>query len=331
MSFLSLIHIFSIDKEMLVLVYDGTLRDANKILPTVTHARNLRKSVLLVVNGDCTGDALTSITINNNRNRREKNESRIVIVKYSEKANGHLRLQENHDFIKFLRLPCGYDSIYSPEYSSLVPSKMCADKYYGTVESIKATTGETFLYNSIDFKSIPNRAPQSFLHKTVTLSIGGHNEIEIDQRRNTLDNFLNKVLCHGLANGFIPSYGVSLLKAVPGLNKLKANESNCMIKMGIDAVLSAAVLPAEVAFKNAYGYNHYEINNLIADAINETSFQQVRFSPNSRPVDMTKSGSLEPWNKMDSCLASVKAFIELLTSCNTIVTCIYDKPKRHTT
>ncbi|QHS71608.1 Tcm62p [Saccharomyces paradoxus] len=319
----------SIEKDMLVLMYDGTLRDANKILPTITYARKLKKSVLLIVNGDCTGDALTSITINNNRNKRENNESRIVVVKYSEKANNNLALQENHDFIKFLRLPCGYDSIYSPEYSPLVPSKMCADKYYGNVESIKATTGEAFLYNSIGTEALSNKVPKSFLQKTVTLSIGGHNEIEIDQRRNALDNFLNNTLCHGLAKGFIPAYGVSLLKTVPGLNRLKANESNFMTKVGIDAVLSAVVLPSEVAFKNVYGYNYYEISSLIADTINEKSFQLAKCSPNSEPMNTVKGGSLEPWNKMDSCLAGVETFIELLTSCNTIITCVYKKPERH--
>lgn len=319
----------SIEKDMLVLMYDGTLRDANKILPTITYARKLKKSVLLIVNGDCTGDALTSITINNNRNKRENNESRIVVVKYSEKANNNLALQENHDFIKFLRLPCGYDSIYSPEYSPLVPSKMCADKYYGNVESIKATTGEAFLYNSIGTEALSNKVPKSFLQKTVTLSIGGHNEIEIDQRRNALDNFLNNTLCHGLAKGFIPAYGVSLLKTVPGLNRLKANESNFMTKVGIDAVLSAVVLPSEVAFKNVYGYNYYEISSLIADTINEKSFQLAKCSPNSGPMNTVKGGSLEPWNKMDSCLAGVETFIELLTSCNTIITCVYKKPERH--
>ncbi|EJT42175.1 TCM62-like protein [Saccharomyces kudriavzevii IFO 1802] len=322
----------SIDREMLVLMYDGTLRDANKILPTITYARNLKKSVLLIVNGDCTGDALTSITINNNRNKRENNESRTVIMKYSGKANDNLALQENYDFIKFLRLPCGYDSIYSPEYSQLVPSKMCANKYYGSVGSIKATTGEAFLYNKIDFQATPtNKASKSFLRKTVTLSVGGRNEIEIDQRRNTLDNFLNNTLCHGLAEGFVPGYGVSLLKTIPGLNKLRANESDFMTKLGMNAVLSAVVLPSQVAFSNAYGYNHYEISNLIADAINENSFQMVKFSPNSGPVDTVKSGSLEPWSKMDSSLAGIGTFIKLLTSCNIIVTCIYEKPDRRTT
>ncbi|CAI4059676.1 hypothetical protein SUVZ_04G2560 [Saccharomyces uvarum] len=320
----------SVDKKMLVLVYDGTLRDANKILPTITYARNLKKFVLLIVKGDCTGDALTSITINNNRNKRENNESRTIIMKYSNKANKNLALQENHDFVKFLRLPCGYDSIYSPEYSTLVPSKMCADKYYGSVESMKATTGEAFLYNSIDFESSQNEASQSFLQQTVTLKIGGHNEIEIDQRRNTLENFLNNSLCHGLAKGFIPSHGISLLKAVPGLSRLKANEPDFMTKLGIDAVLSAVVLPSEVAFKNAYGYNHHEISNLIAEAINENSFQLAKFSSTSKLVDTTKAGSIEPWNKMDSCLANIATFIKLLTSCNTIVTCIYEKPEKRT-
>lgn len=102
-----------------------------------------------------------------------------------------------------------------------------------------------------------------------------------------------------------------------------------MTKVGINAVLSAVILPSEVAFKNAYGYNYYEINSLIAGAINEKSFPMAKFSPNSEPVNTVKDGNLEPWSKMDSCLAGVETFIELLTSCNTIITCVYKKPERH--
>lgn len=316
----------SIEKEMLVLVYDGTLKDANKILPTLNYAAKIQKSLLLVVTGDCIGDALTCITINNNKNMRQANDSCAIIIKYNTKANGDLALQENYDFINFLRLPKGFASVYSPEFSPCVPSKFCEDQFYGKLASLKATTGEAFLYNSTDWSD--NDSQNQFLQMTVTVKVGGHSELEIDQRRTSLDNLINNVLCHGLSSGFVPSYGIALAKAVLPISTLIKPNTSLETKLGIEAVTMALTAPMATAFENMYGYNKFQVAGLVADAIQGPSFTKASLEPNSKEQDLLESGVLEPWNKIDQCLANVATFIKLLSSCNTVVAQVNEKPKR---
>lgn len=318
--------LLSIDEEMLVLVYDGTLRDADKILPTLHHATKLSKSLILMVTGDCMGDALTSIIINNNKNRRQGNNSRTIILKYNAKANQNLSLQENHDLIKFLRLPHGFSSIYSPQFSPYVPSKICAGEYFGTVDSIKATTGETFLYNSIDCDQ--GEPDNKFLRVTVTLNVGGNSEVEIDQRRSALDNLINNVLCHGLSEGFVPGYGVSLVKAIPIITHNIEGITNISAKLGVESVVTALALPMQKALENVYGYNNFQIAKVISEAIENSRFTSSQLGPNSASQDLLDIGILEPWNKIDQCLDNVSLFIKLLSSCNTIVSQVFEKPKK---
>lgn len=316
----------SIDEEMLVLVYDGTLRDAGKILPTLHHAAKLNKSLILMVTGDCVGDALTSIIINNNKNRRQGNKSRTMILKYNAKANRNLSLQENHDLIKFLRLPQGFSSIYSPQFSPYVPSKICAAEYYGKLDSIKATTGEAFLYNSIDWDQ--GEPDNKFLRVTVTLNVGGNSEVEIDQRRSALDNLINNVLCHGLSEGFIPGYGVSLVKAIPVITHNIEGLTNISTKFGVESVVTALAIPMQIALENVYGYSKFQIAKIISDTIENSSFTNANLGRSSASQDLLEVGVLEPWNKIDQCLANVSLFIKLLSGCNTVVSQVFEKPKK---
>ena len=316
--------LIDINEEMIVLVYDGTLRDANKILPTINYASKVEKSLLLMVNGDCLGDALTSITINNNKNKRQANKSKTIIIKYNSKANGDLLLQENSDLMNFLRLPKGLGSVYSPEFSSYVPSKISADLYYGKLESAKATTGESLLYNSNwDVPGSENK----FLQSTVTLNVGGHSEIEINQRRAHLDNLINSILCEGLSEGFVPGYGVALAKMVPFIYEFKRNEHNMSVRSALDSVIIALGTPLERALQNVYGYNKFEINEILSKTIQDTQFMSANIEVGSERQNLAEMGVLEPWKRLDKCLFSVLSFIKLLASCRTIITQVFEKPK----
>lgn len=316
----------SIDEEMLVLVYDGTLKDANKILPTLNHAAKTQKSVLLVVTGDCIGDALTSITINNNKNSRQGNKSRGIILKYNTRANGNLALQENIDLVNFLRLPKGFASVYSPEFSPYVPSKICGDQFYGTLASLKATTGEAFLYNSPDV--IDGDSRNNFLQMTVTVKVGGHSELEIDHRRASLENLINQVLCPGLSTGFVPAHGIALAKSVLPVSALNKSDTPLEEKLGIDAVTMALTAPMTNALQNSYGYNKFQAANLVADAIRGPQFLRASLKPNFEEQELLELGALEPWSKIDQCLANVATFIRLLSSCNTVIAQVNEKPKK---
>lgn len=312
--------------NMIALVYDGTLRDANSVLPTLHYASKCQKSLLLMITGDCTGDALASIVINNNKNKRKSINSQTFIIKYDTKANGGVSLQENHDLLQFLRLPQGFTSIYSPDYSSLVPSKMCANQYYGELDSLKATTGEAFLYNPIEWANEEKKSP--FTKMTITVNVGAQSEIEIDHRRNFFDNLINEILCHGLSKGFIPGYNVALAKAVPILEKLVLTAQDVDAKMGYEALIMALAQPLQRSLTNAFGYNEFTSTSLLADTIKDLNFSTAAIEPMKGVQDLSKMGILDPWNKVDRCLASVSSFLKLLTSCEKTIAQVYEPPKK---
>lgn len=311
--------IVSINKESLVVVFDGTLREADKILPSLHYASKQGKSLVVVVSGECVGDALTAITINNNKNKRQGVDCRTVILRYIEKDHNNTRLEENLDFIQFLKLPRALGSIYSPKFSECVPSSASAPEFYGVIESLKATTGEAFLYNSQEpEEEINNDA----LRTTLTVKVGGDSEFEIDQRRAELDHIANDVLCHGLADGWVPTLGVALAKSIP---YLKISDREDQKRVGTEAVTESLTLPLEHAMSNLFYFNKFKAAQLIGQTITEPEFTTAYLE---EPTCMRQAGLLEPWNKVDKCLSNVANFIKLLSSCDVLIAKFFDKPKK---
>ncbi|QEU61953.1 Tcm62 [Kluyveromyces lactis] len=316
----------TVSESSLVLIFDGTLRDADKIQPSLHYATKQKQSLLLIVNGDVTGDALAAITINNNKNNRNGNPSKTIILKYFDKDHDNISLQENYDLVKFCQLPQGLGSIYSPKFSEYVPSSASANLFFGSMEAIKATTGECFLYNpsaALD-DEIKNRSLQT----TLTLNIGGQSEFEIDQRRASLDNILNNIMCHGLAEGFVPSHGIALAKAADYLSQQPLKDDSLMAKTVRAELIETLTLPMDQALQNKFGSNRFARAKLVSDTMNVGSFQNAYLPGYNKEVNTLTTGDIEPWNKLNQTLDNVAGFAKLITSCNTYVTRIFDKPKR---
>lgn len=316
-------NLISLNEPSIVLIHDGTLRDSDKILPTLHYAAKQKKPVVLIVNGDVTGDALTSIIINNNKNKRQSNPSRTIILKYFKRNHNNLALQENHDFVKFCQLPQGFGSIYSPAFSEFVPSSASAKLFYGTIDSIKATTGECFLYNP---ESAHRDVENDALRTTLTLNVGGESEFEIDQRRSSLDNILNDILCNGLSEGFVPSYGVSLTKAANYL-RLQPLEPTLIARATRNIVLESLSIPMDQALKNKFDSRAFERAEYISATMALENFKDAQMP--SGLQDMISNGYLEPWNKIDQCISNVMSFMKLITSCKAFVTNVFEKPKKN--
>lgn len=319
----------SIDQQMCVLVYDGTLREANKILPTLHYLQKMDKKLLLLVTGECVGDALTAITIHNNKCKRQQKNHRTIIINYYSKDYGNKSIQENTDLQEFLKLPEGIDSIYSPHFSNEIPSKICADKYYGSIESLKATTGESYLYNDDLPESLRDKESQ-FLKQTVTLHVGGYNEFEIEQRRNQMDNLFNNFLCRAIADGFIPNNGSALCKSIPHLAELTKSSSSesLLTKSAVSAIMSIIRQYSERSIINQEGLSKFEAGDIISEITNLTDFKLVKTSIQEKPKDCSAIGLVEPWITTDLTLRNALNYTRLLASCNTAISLILEKPKK---
>ncbi|KAM3164489.1 Mitochondrial chaperone TCM62 [Lachancea thermotolerans] len=310
----------AVNSESLVLVHDGTLREADKILPSLHYASKQQKSLVIVVNGDCIGDALAAITIHNNKCRRQGVPSQAIVLRYIARDHQGVELQENIDFLSFLKLPQGVGSVYSPEFSEHVPSTASAALFFGSLESLKATTGEAFLYNTqVGGQEIRNDA----LRTTVTLHVGGHSEFEIDHRRAQLDHIMNNILCHGLAHGWVPSQGVALAKSVA---VLQSGDSRSARSPGADVLTESLMLPLESAVTNLYAAHRFEASRLTAETIADPSFTTAYLPEKCSTVER---GVVEPWSNIDKILAGVASFVKLAASCDVLVTRFFDKPKKN--
>lgn len=309
--------VISIDEELLVLVYDGTLRHAKSILPSLKYSEKLDKSLLIVVSKDCVGDALAAVTINNNKRKRAGLASKIVLMRYDTKTNDNLTIQENKEFLRFLRLPNGIESIYSPEFSDLVPSKITASRYYGSLESMKASNGEALLYNPpIGLDGVNS------LLKTITVKVGGDNEFEILKRIGKLDNLVNDFLCKGIAQGFIPSHGIALIKSIPHVNSVFESNPRAIDK---DTLLSVLELPMKRALRNMLGLQKNQVSKLVMENLDEPKFEVIKLENGWEHA--AHLGALEPWVTMDTTIASVISFLRLLASCEYTITKIVEHPK----
>ena len=309
----------ALNTPSLVLVHDGTLREANTILPSLHYAAKKQQPLVIVVNGDCIGDALVAITINNNKNRRQGIKSQAIVLRYMARDHKDVQLVENRDFLEFLKLPHGLGSVYSPKFSEHVPSSASASQFFGSIESLKATTGEAFLYNTqLPGQEIHNEA----LRTTISLHVGGNSEFEIDHRRAELDHVINNVLCHGLAQGWIPSQGIALAKSITALESVPSHDASFL---GNEAVTDSLTFPLHTAMTNLYATNKYEASKLMAETIADPSFTTA-YLP--KECSVVSRGLLEPWNKIDKTLTGATSFLKLIASCDVLVTKIFDKPKK---
>lgn len=327
--------LISIQKPMLVLICDGYLQSARQILPSITYMNKIEKSLLLLVSGECSGEALAAISINNNKNKRNGKPMRIIVMKYNPKDNNNISLHENFPLLKFLKLPQGIDSIYSCDYSDIVPSTVSASQYFGEIESFKASTGEALLYNEI----LPTEEIiDKHLHTTIKVNVGGTTELEIDTRRNLLEHLINDILCDGLASGFVGGYGVSLVKTIPKVLNLlewKKCRENFNIRVGVDAVLNCLSTPMERALQNEYGINKQQVSKFVSKTmeIKDPNTAYLPLITNSESEekfknDLLSKGFLEPWNQINNALITTTNFLQLFGNCSTMITSVMEKPKK---
>lgn len=328
--------LISLQKDTLVLVCDGYLQDMKQILPTIAYMNKIQKSVLLLISGECSGEVMAAITINNNKNKRNGKAMKTIVMKYNPKEHNDMSIQENQYLLQFLKLPKGMQSIFSSEYSETIPSTVSEAQYFGHIESLKATTGEALLYN--DIPNQENNNNKSQLHTTIDLKVGGESELEIDIRRNQLDHIINDVICEGLSSGFVTGFGVSLVKTIPVVSKLldsRLNIHDINTRIGIEAVLDCLSQPMETSLKNEFGTNVHRVSQCISKTITEpnptlaylplSSQSGSSHRPNSGE-DLASIGILEPYSKIQAAIQATSHFLSLFTSCNTVITSIMETP-----
>eukprot|EP00105_Crassostrea_gigas_P025656 XP_011446292.1 PREDICTED: uncharacterized protein LOC105341444 [Crassostrea gigas] len=91
----------------------------------------------------------------------------------------------------------------------------------------------------------------------VTIRVGGHNEMEIQNRKRLVDDAVQTIKA-ALTDGIVAGGGTELLRARNSLLASKKHMNNTFLEQGISIVFDACRIPCEQIIKNS-GFEAYEI------------------------------------------------------------------------
>lgn len=324
--------VMSINGGAKTLVMDGiTIRDAEFFKNMLNFLKISNQSIIIFINGDIKNEALVDISMWNNKNKREGLQSKCIIIPVRDNdstvIDGSIpKLCEDLDFLNFINLPNSQLSIlnnYTPIDFQSLQSAEDFELFFGEIDSIKFTNGESFVYSKKGSEKIndlfKNYAKDGYifpksLKTTITLKCGGDTLIEMDDKRSQLDYVLNEYLYSIFTSGGIKTTNIEFL-----LNKIirkvvaEQNEHTPLIRA--DKYLK---MFEELAIENnAFG----QVNNV--EKL-KALYEYMQSDDTEKPSRFT---DIQPLSEIANSLFVVLSFIKLFCSTDVVITNQFDGKK----
>ncbi|OBA27468.1 hypothetical protein HANVADRAFT_52223 [Hanseniaspora valbyensis NRRL Y-1626] len=324
--------VMSLNGGIKTLVIDGiTIRSAEFFKNMLNYLKLTNQSIVIFINGDIKNEALVDISMWNNKNKREGLTSKCIIIPVRDNDSTVIegsipKLSEDLDFLNFINLPNGQLSIlndFTPIDFQSLQSAEDFELFFGEIDSIKFTNGESFIYSKQGSAKInellKNYANEGYifpksLKTTITLKCGGETLIEMDDKRTQLDYILNEFLYSLFTSGGIKTSNVYFL-----LNKIvrdivAENEKDSTF---ISGDKYTRIFEELILENNCMG-NHKNIESL--KALNE-------YLQNGDNQDETKIKNIEPLSRLANSLFVVLNFIKLFCTTDVVITNQFDGKK----
>lgn len=314
--------ILSINGGVKTLVIDDmVIRDAAFFKNLLEYLKVSNQSIVIFINGNIKNEALSDISMWNNKNKRQEINAKCVIIPVKDNDSTvleHTYLSEDLDFLNFINLPNGQLSIlnqYTPIKFEELKSAEDFELFLGHLDSIKFTNGESFLYSKTGSDKI-NEMVEKYsndgyvypknLKTTITLKCGGNTLIEMDDKRQELDYIINEYLFSIFQAGGLRTNNLIYLfnRVMATLNT--ENEfvhAESYTRMFEDMAIDSSKNKVEV------------INNL-------NEYLKTKEDENS-----LKDVKIEPLSKAVNTLFVVLNFVKLFCSTDVVVTNEFDGKK----
>ncbi|SGZ41288.1 uncharacterized protein HGUI_03488 [Hanseniaspora guilliermondii] len=314
--------VLSINGGVKTLVIDDmVIRDPKVLKNLLEYLKVSNQSVVIFINGNIKNEALTDISMWNNKNKRQGLNAKCVIIPVKDNDSTvmeHTYLAEDLDFLNFINLPNGQLSIlnkYTPINFEELKSAEDFELFLGHLDSIKFTNGESFLYSKSGADKI-NEMVEKFssegfvypknLKTTITVKCGGNTLIEMDDKRQELDYMINEYLFSIFhAGGLRTNNLVFLFNKIMG----ELNKENEFVH-----AKNYSRMFEDLAVDNKN--NKVEVINNLNDYL----------MSNEDPESL-KNGKIEPLSKAVNTLFVVLNFVKLFCSTDVVVTNEFDGKK----
>ncbi|CAI8506043.1 unnamed protein product [Hanseniaspora opuntiae] len=304
-----------------LVIDDMVIRDPKILKNLLEYLKVSDQSLVIFINGNIKNEALTDISMWNNKNKRQGCNAKCVIIPVRDNDSTvmeHTYLAEDLDFLNFINLPNGQLSIlnkYTPINFEELKSAEDFELFLGHLDSIKFTNGESFLYSKSGADKI-NEMVEKYssegyvypknLKTTITVKCGGNTLIEMDDKRQELDYIMNEYLFSIFHAG-----GLRTNNLIFFFNKIMTdlNKENEFVH-----AKDYSRLFEDLAVDNKY--NKVEIINELNDYLKS----------NEDPESL-KNVKIEPLSKAVNTLFVVLNFVKLFCSTDVVVTNEFDGKK----
>ena len=144
------------------------------------------------------------------------------------------------------------------------------------------------------------------------IKVGGATEVEVKERKDRVDDAMHATRA-AVEEGIVPGGGVSLVKAIPSLSKLKpANRDQ---EVGIEIVTRALQAPARYISQNAGAEGSVIVGKLIEGKDDNVGYD----AKNNEFTDMIKAGVIDPTKVVRSALQNAASVAGLLVTTEAMV------------
>jgi len=290
-----------------ILITDKKISAITDILPVLEKLVQVTKNLVIVAE-DIDGEALATLVVN--KLRGTLNGGQVI----TEEAGRKLDATTIQDLGRARRVTADKDE------TTFVEGKGDQDKILARVKQIKAQIEETT--SDFDKEKLQERLAK-LAGGVAIIKVGAATEVELKEKKHRVEDALSAARA-GIEEGMVPGGEVTLLNAIKGLDKVKAEGDELT---GVNILRRALEEPFRQLVANA-GQDGSVMLDGIRRKQSETKSNVWGYEViKNEVVDLTKAGVIDPAKVVRSAVENAVSIAAMILTTEALITDLPEKEK----